>query len=45
MEASSVQEKNTNAEICKVLKINPRTIDHLKKKLIEKGIDEVMKSS
>jgi hypothetical protein len=34
--------KTTNAEICKVLKINPRTIDRVKKKLIEKGIDAAL---
>jgi hypothetical protein len=34
--------KNTNTAICKVLKINPRTIDRVKKKLIEKGIDAAL---
>jgi hypothetical protein len=34
--------KNTNAEICKALKINPRTIDRVKKKLIEKSIDAAL---
>jgi hypothetical protein len=34
--------KNTNTAICKVLKINSRTIDRVKKKLIEKGIDAAL---
>jgi hypothetical protein len=34
--------KHTNAEICEVLKINPRTIDRVKKQLIEKGIDAAL---
>ncbi|GHT09594.1 hypothetical protein AGMMS49525_18540 [Bacteroidia bacterium] len=34
--------KITNARICEVLKINMRTIDRVKKKLVENGMDAVL---
>jgi hypothetical protein len=34
--------KSTNAQICEVLKINMRTIDRIKKKCIEGGIDRAL---
>ncbi|GHT17406.1 hypothetical protein FACS189429_1410 [Bacteroidia bacterium] len=34
--------KITNARICEVLKINMRTIDRVKKKLVENGIDAAL---
>jgi hypothetical protein len=34
--------KNTNARICSVLKISHRTIDRVKKKIIEKGMDAAL---
>ena len=32
----------TNEDICKVLKISPRTIDRVKKKMVEEGFENVM---
>jgi hypothetical protein len=34
--------KVTNERICEVLKISPRTIDRVKKKLVEKGVETAM---
>ena len=34
--------KRTNERICDVLKINMRTIDRIKKKLVEKGMDAAL---
>ena len=34
--------KRTNERICDVLKINMRTIDRIKKKLVEKGMDTAL---
>ena len=38
------QGKSTNEEICKVLKIGMRTIDRIKQKCIEGGIDKALNS-
>jgi len=35
-------DKNTNEQICKVLKIGMRTIDRVKKKFIEGGLEAVL---
>jgi hypothetical protein len=34
--------KNTNAEICNVLKISSRTIDRVKKKMVERGVEAAL---
>ena len=36
-------EKQTNEEICKVLKIGMRTIDRVKKRFVEEGFDAALK--
>jgi len=38
----STDTKITNAEICKILRIGERTIDRVKKKFIEDGIESVL---
>jgi len=40
--ACSKDRSITNAEICKILKIGDRTIDRIKKKFIEAGLDGVL---
>jgi transposase len=35
-------EKNTNEDICKVLKISMRTVDRVKKRFLEDGLDSVL---
>lgn len=34
--------KSSTPEICKVLKINPKTIERIKKKVVENGIDSAL---
>jgi len=41
-EGSYTLGKSTNAQICSILKIGMRTIDRIKKKCIEGGIDRAM---
>jgi hypothetical protein len=36
-------EQQTNEEICKVLKIGMRTIDRVKKRFVEEGLDAALK--
>ena len=35
-------EKVTNEEICKILKVGMRTIDRVKKKMVEEGFEKVL---
>ena len=37
------EERQTNEEICKVLKIGMRTIDRVKKRFVEEGLDSSLK--
>ena len=37
------EERQTNEEICKVLKIGMRTIDRVKKRFVEEGLDASLK--
>lgn len=41
--SSDNTEKQTNEEICKVLKIGMRTIDRVKKRFVEEGFDAALK--
>jgi transposase len=41
----SKNPKTTNEEICKILKISPRTIDRVKKKFIEGGLEGALERS